>query len=133
MATTLDISQLSLNELPDRRTGVSAWVHTVGTFCRRKPLGAFGGFIVLALLFVALFVDARVITLGISSEPLLAPQHYDQQVFGDENQAPSWDHWMGTDRAGRDILSRIMYGARISMRVGVTVVLISALIGVLTF
>jgi peptide/nickel transport system permease protein len=128
VATTLDISQLGLNELPERRTGIAAWLYTIITFCRRKPLGAFGGFIVVALLFVALFVDARVITLGMSSEPLLAPQHYDHQVFGEENEKPSWDHWMGTDRAGRDILSRIMYGARISVIIGFLSVLISSVI-----
>ena len=129
MASTLDISQLGIDQqLPDRPMGIAAWPGNILTFCKRKPLGAVGGAIVLALLFVALFVDAQVITLGASSEPLLAPQHYDQQAFGIENQGPSWDHWMGTDRSGRDIFSRILYGARISVIIGFTSVLISSII-----
>jgi len=131
MATALDITQLGMDELRDRPTGLAAWPGNIVSFCRRKPLGAFGGLIIVAMLFVAIFVDARVITLGFSNEPLLAPQHYDQQVFGDENLGPSWEHPMGTDRAGRDILSRIMYGARISVIIGFAAVLISSLISLL--
>lgn len=48
-----------------------------------------------------------------------------------ERLSPSQAHWLGQDELGRDILSRIIFGARISMRVGVTVVLLSALLGVL--
>jgi peptide/nickel transport system permease protein len=131
MATALDITQLGMDELPDRPTGIGSWPGSVWQFCKRKPLGAFGGAIVVALLFVAIFVDARVITLGMSNEPLLAPQHYDKQVFGEENESPSWDHWMGTDRAGRDILSRILYGARISVIIGFTSVFIASTISML--
>lgn len=131
MAVTLDISHLAAGELPGRTTGIAAWPKYILDFCKRKPLGAFGGFIVLALLFVALFVDARVITLGISNEPLLAPQHYDKQVFGDENLGPSWEHWMGTDRAGRDIFSRILYGARISVIIGFLSVFIASAISLI--
>jgi peptide/nickel transport system permease protein len=129
MATTLDISQLGVNDaLRDRPMGLAAWPGNIWRFCRRKPLGAVGGAIVVGLLFVALFVDAQVITLGRSSEPLLAPQHYDQQEFGAENLSPSWEHWMGTDRAGRDIFSRILYGARISVIIGFAAIIISSLI-----
>ena len=128
MATTLDISQLTLDALPERTTGIASWPASIGRFIKRKPLGAFGAFVVLGLFFVALFVDATVITLGASSEPLLAPQHYDEQTFGNENEGPSWSHWMGTDRAGRDILSRIMYGARISLVIGFASVFIAAVI-----
>lgn len=131
MATALDISQLGMEEFQERRTGIGSWLGSILQFSRRKPLGAFGGFIVVALLFVAVFVDAQVITLGRSNEPLLAPQHYDKQVFGAENESPSWSHWMGTDRAGRDIFSRILYGARISVIIGFTSVTIATLISLL--
>jgi peptide/nickel transport system permease protein len=123
MAATLDISQLDV--LPERPTGIRTWPAAVLTFSRRKPLGAVGGFIVIAILVIAVFVDGAIVG---SSEPWLAPQHYDKQVFGDENQGPSWDHWMGTDRAGRDIFSRILYGARISAVIGFASVLIASLI-----
>jgi peptide/nickel transport system permease protein len=128
MATTLDITQLGVEELQERPTGVGSWPRAVWAFCRRKPLGAFGGFIVLALLLVAVFVDARVITLGVSNQPILAPQDYDKQVFGEENLDPSWAHPMGTDRSGRDIFSRILYGARISVIIGFSSVLLASVI-----
>jgi peptide/nickel transport system permease protein len=69
--------------------------------------------------------------------PLIAPYDPRDQKPAPPGQSleerlkPSREHVMGLDDLGRDVLSRIVYGARISMRVGVTVVLISALIGVL--
>ena len=69
--------------------------------------------------------------------PVLAPYDPAEQLSQardlptEERLQPSRTHWLGRDDLGRDVLSRIIYGARISMRVGVTVVLISAVIGVL--
>jgi peptide/nickel transport system permease protein len=81
---------------------------TVVRFIRRKPLGALGGGIVLGMLVVAIFA------------PWLAP--YNPQAFIDGGSArlqpPSWRFPMGTDNLGRDILSRVIYGARLSMLVG---------------
>jgi peptide/nickel transport system permease protein len=94
-------------------------------FCRRKPLGAIGGLIILIMLVAAIFVDGAVFG---SDEPLLAPQHYDDQSFGEENLGSSMDHWLGTDQYGRDIFSRILYGARISVIIGVGVVLIAGVV-----
>lgn len=77
-------------------------------FIRRKPLGALGGCIVLGMLLLAVFA------------PWLAP--YNPQAFIDGGSArlqpPSWRFPMGTDNLGRDILSRVIYGARLSMLVG---------------
>lgn len=89
-------------------------------FSRRKPLGALGAFLLLVLLGCAVFADARVITLGQSSEPLLAPQHYDDQDISTAGrlQDPSLSHPFGTDRLGRDMLSQIIYGSRVSIVVG---------------
>lgn len=85
----------------------------------------------IGLVIIAVFFLVAILA------PLIAP--YDPR---DQNPAPpgqpleerlqpSREHPLGLDDLGRDVLSRIVYGARISMRVGVTVVLISALIGVL--
>ena len=103
----------------------NAFVHVPGTgervrtalsmFVRSKPLGAFGGAVILILIVVAVFAN------------VLSP--YDplahQQV--DALQGPSWKHWSGTDQFGRDIFSRLLYGARISLYVGVGATLLSIL------
>ncbi|MBP0651686.1 ABC transporter permease, partial [Mycobacterium tuberculosis] len=65
--------------------------------------------------------------------PWLAP--YPEDAMGKVNLAqklmgPSAAHWFGTDEMGNDILSRILIGARTSLRIGLTVTLIAALIGV---
>jgi peptide/nickel transport system permease protein len=63
--------------------------------------------------------------------PLLAPYDPLQQDIPNGLAAPSPEHWMGTDKLGRDVLSRMLYGARISLGAGLGVVLMSAVIGTL--
>ena len=125
MATAIQTRALDevLREPP--RGGPVGWLRATWSFCKRKPLGALGGLIIVLMVIAALFVDA---SLFGSDEPLLAPQHYNQQVFGDENLSPSTDHILGTDQLGRDIFSRILYGARISMIIGLGVVLLTAIV-----
>jgi peptide/nickel transport system permease protein len=79
--------------------------------------GAVAGLIVIAiLLLVALFA------------PLIAPYN-PIQVSRDTLQPPSARHLMGTDNIGRDILSRVIYGTRVSLRMGIVAVAISAIFG----
>jgi peptide/nickel transport system permease protein len=82
------------------------WPEQVTGFIRAKPLGAAGAVIILAMLLVALLAHA------------LAP--YDPYLadYGAQFARPGADHWFGTDEFGRDVLSRIMYGARIALFVG---------------
>src|SRR5512144_2444863 len=82
------------------------WPEQVTGFIRAKPLGAAGAVIMLAMLLVALLAHA------------LAP--YDPYLadYGAQFARPGADHWFGTDEFGRDVLSRIMYGARIALFVG---------------
>ena len=89
----------------------------LAAFARRKPLGAVGGFIVLALVVTGLLA------------PVLSP--YDpRQIIREADHrvpvhvAPGLRYPMGTDHVGRDIVSRIVYGARISLYVGLGAVLI---------
>jgi peptide/nickel transport system permease protein len=92
----------------------------VPQLCRKKPLGAVGGAVVLALLLVALLAD------------VLAPAHYNATAPREALRRPSAGHWFGTDELGRDVLSRVIYGARISMVVGLAATAISlGLAGVL--
>jgi peptide/nickel transport system permease protein len=93
-------------------------------FIRTKPLGAAGAAIILGMLFVAF------------AAPALAP--YDPYLgdYALQFARPSVEHWLGTDEFGRDILSRLMYGARIALFVGFTASFagcsIGALFGVLS-
>src|SRR5437660_591469 len=88
-------------------------------FFRKNKLAAVGLAIVMVLAVAAIFA------------PLLMP--YDPFVQQLENRlsGPSWHHPFGNDDLGRDILSRILLGARASLRVGATVVLISGTFGLL--
>lgn len=75
----------------------------------------------------ALFI-AIVSTLGLLA-PWIAPYRFDQQFMDQVLVSPSSAHWLGTDSLGRDMLSRLLFGARISMAVGVITAMISLLIG----
>lgn len=85
----------------------------------RDRLGVFSLFMIVLLVLVAIFA------------PSLAP--YDPYKINPKNtfQPPSWDHLMGTDEMGRDILSRVIYGARTSILIGFVVTIAGAGIGVL--
>jgi len=86
----------------------------------RKNKLAFIGFIIISsLTLVALFA------------PWILPYDPSVQDLTARLRAPSWEHPFGNDELGRDILSRVLLGARISMRVGATVVLLSGIFGVL--
>ncbi len=61
--------------------------------------------------------------------PVLAPYSPTQTDFSIARNPPSWEHWFGTDNLGRDVLSRIIYGGRISLLAGITPILISVSIG----
>ena len=90
---------------------------TVTEFARRKPLGALGALIVLALVMTALL--APVIS---RYDPRQIVREADNRV--PVYAAPGFKYPMGTDHVGRDIVSRIVYGARISLYVGLGAVLI---------
>jgi peptide/nickel transport system permease protein len=62
--------------------------------------------------------------------PIIAPYGPNEQDYGASLEAPSWSHPFGTDRLGRDILSRVMYGTQISLRIGIIAVSIGVGIGV---
>jgi oligopeptide transport system permease protein len=63
--------------------------------------------------------------------PILLKQSYSDQIRGEESLGPSWKHIFGTDSLGRDMLVRILYGARISLSVGIVASLVNLFIGVL--
>ncbi|MGU3472936.1 ABC transporter permease [Paenibacillus sp. D51F] len=62
--------------------------------------------------------------------PMLTDQSYSKQVLTDANMSPSAEHWFGTDDLGRDVFARILYGARISLFIGLMATLIDLIIGI---
>lgn len=79
---------------------------------------------IFGLLVVALLV---VVALG---APFIAPQDVGATDLLHRFMPPSAEHWFGTDATGRDIFSRVVYGARISLRVGLVVVAVSSFVGI---
>jgi peptide/nickel transport system permease protein len=98
--------------------GTSQW----GIACRqlrRNKLACVGVAIVLSLIFVAIFA------------PSIAPRSYREQELRERLLPPSREYPLGTDALGRCLFSRLVYGSRIALLVGVIVVGISAIIGVI--
>ena len=69
------------------------------------------------------------VVVGALLAPWIAPYAFDIQNLSATNQDPSWAHWLGTDEFGRDVLSRIIVGARTSLTVAVTAIGVSVLVG----
>ncbi len=85
---------------------------------RKNKLALISMWFLLALILVAVF------------GPLLIPYSYSQQDYDLVTQGPSWAHPMGTDQLGRDIMARLVFGARVSLTVGIVVQAVIILIGV---
>lgn len=94
-----------------------SWTQTIIKFFREKPLGAAGFVIVMAYILTAIFADYIA---------PLDPLDVDYDLF---NAKPSLDHLLGTDDIGRDLLSRLIYGARTAMLVGFVSSLVGATLG----
>lgn len=91
---------------------------------------AWRGFKKNKLALIGVVVVCFFILLGLLAG-VIAPEGYNQQVLADRLQPPSSEHWFGTDDFGRDIFTRVVYGARISLFVGFFAVLGSSVIGTL--
>jgi peptide/nickel transport system permease protein len=101
---------------PRRTWRLPSAVAVLLRFCRRKPLGALGGLCVLAMLVMAAGAD------------VIAHYPYDQSLPGARMRPPSARFWMGTDNLSRDMWSRVVYGARISVTVGFATIAIGTLV-----
>jgi peptide/nickel transport system permease protein len=85
-------------------------------FARRKPFGALGALVIAGLLVMAAFAE------------WIAPYDYDQQIPGARLRPPSAEFLFGTDNVSRDIFSRIVYGARVTVTVSFTTVFLGNLL-----
>jgi peptide/nickel transport system permease protein len=94
-----------------------------------------GGYLVRALWGSPLTAAAAVAVAGwlmlAIGAPLIAPYSPLQQDIGHRLAPPNWAHWAGTDTVGRDMLSRVIYGARVSIPVGVISVSLAVVLGTL--
>ncbi len=96
------------------RAGV--W-RTLTRFCRKKPLGAFGGALMAVMVFTAIFAGPLA-----THDPIATDA-------ANTLARPGPDHWLGSDHLGRDIYSRIVHGARVSLIVGVLSTLFGSVLG----
>ena len=101
---------------PDAEQAVerTPWPAALLGLIRRYPLGAAGAFVVLVMIFAAVFAEA------------IAPYDPEDNAFEYMFAAPGAQFWLGTDDFGRDILSRIIYGARTALFVGFVAAVIGA-------
>ena len=101
---------------PNRRAGL---VDFFVRLLKEKPLGTFCGIIVLLFILGAVFAE------------VLAPFPHDEVNILDRMQQPSEQYLLGTDQLGRDLLSRLLFGAQISLTVGLSATALNVLIAVL--
>ena len=100
--------------LPQRGPFAFVW-----NFLRRQPVGAIGMFLVLLFGLAGIFAD------------VLAPYNPTANDFAAMTEPPSWAHLLGTDQLGRDLMSRILYGARTAFLVGLTSALVGGFAGLI--
>ena len=95
------------------------WYVKLGDLMRRQPLGTAGAFVVILMVLATIFAE------------VISP--YDPELISFESMLvpPSADYWMGTDAFGRDILTRIIYGARTALFVGFTAAFVGSTLGLI--
>ncbi|WP_307479990.1 nickel transporter permease [Cytobacillus purgationiresistens] len=102
--------------VPEEDKAVSPWLEAWRSF-RKNKLAIIGTSIVLFFIIMAIFA------------PLIAPSGINDQALDKRLLSPSSEHWFGTDDFGRDIFSRVIFGARISLWVGFLAVMGSLVVG----
>jgi peptide/nickel transport system permease protein len=107
----------TLQELNRTAQARARWISAIVDFIRQRPLGALGGAIILLMAVAAA-------TAGV-----LAPFNPLENDYAAMLAAPSPEHWLGTDAHGRDVLSRILYGSRTALMVGLGASLLGATFG----
>jgi len=107
----------TVDELTRTSAPRAGWLGAVVDFVRCRPLGAIGALLIL-------FMVAMAATAG-----LLAPYNPLENDYAAMLSAPSAEHWLGTDAYGRDVLTRILYGSRTALMVGLGASLLGASFG----
>jgi peptide/nickel transport system permease protein len=107
----------TVEELARAGARAGGWTAVVGNFVRRRPLGAIGAAIILGMVVLA------------ATANLIAPYDPLATDYGAMLSAPNREHWLGTDAFGRDVLSRMIYGSRTALMVGLGASLLGAVFG----
>lgn len=102
-----------------RQLPAAATLSFIGRLFRDKPLGAFGFVICVIFLFCGIFAD------------VLAPYGYNQISPINRLKPPSAQFWLGTDNLGRDMFSRILYGAQLSVIIGLSAAALATVVSIL--
>ena len=125
-----DRDEVELGPEEDTRALKSRWWRFADEL-RRDRLALMGGFVVLVMLLAAVFAWPIAVR-GVTIQPFaLAPHDPFATRVGGRYEAPSVTHPFGTDRIGRDLFSRVMYGTRFSVSMGLVVTAIAASFGVI--
>ncbi|MCB0356376.1 MAG: ABC transporter permease [Bdellovibrionales bacterium] len=112
LAKTSDSNSTHVNHKPSRSLWEDAFIRL-----KKNKAAVFSVYFIAFICLVAIFAE------------FIAPYPFDEQYMDKVLQTPSWTHWLGTDSLGRDLFSRIIYGARMSMAVAIYTALISLAIG----
>ncbi len=115
MATLTRPAASVADQLPPKRSRLAV----LWQFCRQNPLGAAGGFVVIVMIAMAVFAD------------LVTIHDPTRNNFGAMLEPSSADYWLGTDQYGRDLYSRIIYGARTALLVGFFSAVVGATVGLI--
>jgi peptide/nickel transport system permease protein/oligopeptide transport system permease protein len=86
--------------------------------CRQNKLAAFSAILIIVIILMAILA------------PIIAPYGEAEQDLLNRLQGPSSTHWFGTDELGRDVFTRVLYGARVSLTIGIMPSIISLVVGV---
>ena len=104
------------NELPSARSPIRQFLYRL---LHEKPVGAAAALVFLLFVFCGVFAE------------LLAPYGFNEISMLERLKAPSWKHLFGTDNLGRDMFSRCLYGAQLSVIIGLTAAALATIISVL--
>jgi peptide/nickel transport system permease protein len=120
---------LDAQQRPDAATSASdavflrrakpSWPRQLLSFMVQYPLGGIGGLILVILVVVAVFAS------------VISPHHYAAVDFANRLNAPDGQFWFGTDKLGRDVFSRVVFGSRTSLYVGLLSVTLGTVVGVI--
>jgi len=94
------------------RAGAASWTW-LSQLATRKPMGFFGLMVLVIVALAAVFA------------PFITPYHFATTDFGARLLGPSAEHWFGTDNLGRDLFSRVIYGARVSLGISFAAVVLA--------